>query len=416
MNEDRFDTISSDKLSRMDPRKRRHYLEKKVYKRFKEFSPAKTDVDDAFFGASPPSIFVGRYGYPKVNAGVLSPVQEKKSRKFDAPDLWYGNDSPIEEVIGYRSNLVNSRSKVKVKNTGRFMDSAKEIAMAADPVDIEVQLDKTPSFQLNFRERAQPFGPSGNVEKLDVTENPSVSRAVEKAVGDDDWKAKGAARYLYAKDLDTYQIQRVLSAGLLGERDRRKLVPTRWSITATDDILGKGLRDEVKGYQELGETRLFTNYYNGNLFNIVLIPGRWEYELVEIKGAGSVWNPGDKAYIAQNYEGFDGRTQYAKDTAGAYYAARLGVLEYLRSINRQAKVLIVRDVTDKYWAPLGVWVIRETVRNAFDDGDYQACETFNQAVQTIDQNISVDMDRIRQESRMMQGMQQSLNSFVPAET
>ncbi|MDY6770881.1 MAG: Nre family DNA repair protein [Candidatus Nanohaloarchaea archaeon] len=412
MDEDTFDDreLSSERLARMDPRQRRQWLENRVYQKYDEFSPTKDSLDDSFFGASPPSIFVGRHGYPKVNAGILSPVEHRDSAVFDSPDTWYGDNAAIEEVIGYRSNLVNSRSTAKVTEVDTFQDEAKEIAMASTPVDVEVELAKTPDFELNFQERSQPFGPAEQVEEVDITENPSVARAVEKAVSDDDWKAEGAARYLYRKDLDTYQIQRVLSAGLLGEQDNRRLVPTRWSITATDDTLGKGLRRDVKQYQELGEMRLFTNEYNGNFFNVLLIPGQWEYELVEIKGAGSVWNPGDDAYLAANHETYDGRTQYAAETAGAYYAARLGVLEYLHDIQRQAKALIVRDVTDKYWAPLGVWVIRETVRNAFDE-EYSIPQNFSQAVQTIDGNISVDLDRVRQKSEMMEGTQQSVKDF-----
>ncbi|MDY6777779.1 MAG: hypothetical protein SVU32_03875 [Candidatus Nanohaloarchaea archaeon] len=370
MDEEQFDqkTPSSDRLSRMDPKERRTYLENRVYKKFEDLSPAKNVEQESFFGASPPSIFVGRHGYPKVKAGVLSPVQIQESREYDAPQLWYQENRRIEDVIGFRSNLVNSRDTVTVQEPDEFLQPAQEIAIASDPVDIEVDLKRKPSFELNLQERSAGFGPAEDIEKLELAENPHVSRAVEKAISDDDWKAENAAQYLYSKDLDTYQIQRVLSAGMLGERDRRRLVPTRWSITATDDVLSKGLREEVKDYQQLGEIRLFRNEYNGNLFNIVLIPGQWEYELVEIKGSGSVWNPGDRAYLTSNHEDYSGRTSYANDTAGAYYAARLGVLEYLREVGRQAKVLIIRDVSDEYWAPLGVWVIRETVRNAFDNG------------------------------------------------
>lgn len=401
--------ISNDKLARMDPRQRRQYLESKVYREFKDLSPSKSALDDSFFGASPPSIFVGRYGYPNVNAGILSPIDEVDTANYDAPDQWSRTRAPIEEVIGYRSNLVNSRDTVSVTKTDQFMDVGKEIAMAGTPVDIEVDLAKTPDFDLNLGERTQPFGPAEQVEDVELAENPSIARAVEKAVGDDEWKAEDAARYLYRKDLDTYQIQRVLSAGLLGEKDNRRLVPTRWSITATDDILGNGLRKKVKDYQELGSYRVFEATYNGNIFTVVMIPGQWEFELLEIKGAGSVWNPGTEPYVGVNHETYEGRTSYAKATAGAYYASRLAVLEQLRRMQRQAKVLIVREVTDAYWAPLGVWVIRETVRQAFENKAEP--ESFAEAVTHVDENTSVSMDTIRQKSTMLEGMQRSVTSF-----
>jgi len=63
-------------------------------------------------------------------------------------------------------------------------------------------------------------------------------------------------------------------------------------------------------------------------------------------------------------ENYSGRKSYAFNTVGGYYAARLPILEYLNSINRQAKVLALRIETPSYWAALGVWVVRESVRKA----------------------------------------------------
>jgi Uncharacterized conserved protein len=45
-------------------------------------------------------------------------------------------------------------------------------------------------------------------------------------------------------------------------------------------------------------------------------------------------------------------------------AARVGVLEGLIKMKRQAKVIIIREITKDYYAPLGNWHIRETVRRA----------------------------------------------------
>lgn len=402
--------ISDEKLARMNPKERRRFLEAKVYRRHKELSPSSKKVKKSFFGSTPPTIFVGRTGYPKVSAGILSPVDFREDAgKFDSPNRWYNENQSIDRIIGYRSNLVNSREKVDVKGSDKFSSYAKEIAMAKKPVDLEVDLKKKPKFQLNFSMGSAPFGPSGNLEKVELTGNPSTSRAVEKVVSDDEWNAESAAKYLYEKDLDYYGIQRVLSAGLLGKKENRRMVPTRWSITAVDDMVSKQVRDRVKDYQELGETRYFYNSYNGNHFHIILTPGKWEYELLEIKGAGSVWNPGSKAFVNKNYENFGGRTNYAKETAGAYYATRLGVCEYLEKIGRQAKVLVVREVTDMYWAPLGVWVIRETVKDAFDD--YSVMESFRKGFEKVLKNVSVDGSLVKQNSKMMSSTQHSLSAF-----
>lgn len=387
------------------------YGDPRVYKKFSDMFKSQ-DVKEEFFGASPPTIFVGRYGYPNVNVGILSPVEIRDSAEMDAPNTWFQKKQDISSIVGRRSSLVNSRTKSSIHETSKLADVAKEIAMARKPVDIEVGLKKKPRFDVNMSDRYAPYGPSESMEKVELAENPSISRAVEKAVGDTDWKASGAMNYLYEKELDPHKIQRVLSAGLLGEEDRRKMVPTRWSITASDDTIGKNLREEVKMQQELGEIRYFRSEYIGNVFHILLIPGRWEFELVEIKGAGSVWAPGSKSFVKSDHEGYGGRTSYVDETAGGYYASRLGPLEYLNRIQRQSKVLIIREVTDEYWAPLGVWVVRETVRGAFEDGNYGVVEDVNTALNNIKRQVPVEWDRIRKKSKMIQGMQSSLSQFL----
>ena len=77
---------------------------------------------------------------------------------------------------------------------------------------------------------------------------------------------------------------------------------------------------------------------------------------------GSYWSPQD--VTLNDWEPFEGRKTYADNITGGYYAARLAVLEHLHRRRRSAKVLIYREISPEYWAPLGVWVVRETARNA----------------------------------------------------
>jgi hypothetical protein len=65
-----------------------------------------------------------------------------------------------------------------------------------------------------------------------------------------------------------------------------------------------------------------------------------------------------------DYENFYGRKSYATNTFGGYYATRLPILEFLERRKRQASVLAIRLETPSYWAALGVWVVRESVRKA----------------------------------------------------
>jgi hypothetical protein len=78
------------------------------------------------------------------------------------------------------------------------------------------------------------------------------------------------------------------------------------------------------------------------------------------------WQEGEDWRFGHDLEGHDGRSAYVQEVAGAYYVARLSVLEHLARTRCQASVFVYREITDEYWAPLGVWVIREAVRTAME--------------------------------------------------
>ena len=50
--------------------------------------------------------------------------------------------------------------------------------------------------------------------------------------------------------------------------------------------------------------------------------------------------------------------------AGAYFAAKLGVSEYLLKNKIQSGVLIFREIRPEYAIPVGVWQVREGIREA----------------------------------------------------
>ncbi|WP_136689376.1 DNA repair protein NreA [Halorhabdus amylolytica] len=380
---------------------------------------------DALFGSTAPEIFVGRSGYPNVSSGVLSPVTDDHDpTEFATSGEWYANGLGIEDVLQRRTGLLNSQRSTKVDVNDvwdGFVGTQREVAIADRPVDVEVGLDGTPDFDLSVDDISTPTGPRARAESADLAENPHVPRAVEKTLEDDDWRAEGAMTYLYRKGFDVYDVNTILSAGALGQGANRRLVPTRWSITAVDDTVGQYLRGQIRNAPTMDETQVWYNEYMGNRYWIVLTPGDWEFELVEMKAPESVWNPvGESHYLASAHEGYEGRSSYVEETAGAYYASRLGVLEHLTDLGRQAKCLVLREVTDDYWAPVGVWQVREGVRNAFEDPDgvpeelagrYGVAETFRDAVTNVAEQLPVSLGALRRKSEMVAGLQATLSDF-----
>ncbi len=384
----------------------------RVEQRFEEVTQG-----DALFGSTAPEIFVGRSGYPDVAAGVLSPVgDEDEAAAHQTGPHWYEDDVSIDDVFRHRASLLNSTQQTDVHAAERwddFVGVQREVAIADHPVDVEIGLDGPLDVDLDVgpRDIATPTGPRAEAQRADLAENPHVPRAVKKTLEDDEWNAQGAMNYLYRRGLDVYDINTVLSAGALGKRQNRRLVPTRWSITAVDDTVSQFLRGQVRNEPSVSGVEVWHNDFLGNHFWVVLVPGSWEFELVEMKAPGSVWNPEDDSYwVATDYEGFDGRTRYAEETAGAYYAARLGVLEALAERGRRAKALVLREVTEDYWGPSGVWVVRETVRDAFDGRPGRA-ETLPEALATLSSQLPLSARRLRRVSELAAGQQATLQDF-----
>jgi len=142
---------------------------------------------------------------------------------------------------------------------------------------------------------------------------------------------------------------------MLGQK--RKLVPTKWSITATDDIICKSLTDEILDNSLIDSCRVFSYAHLGNVFSIVLFPHRWVYEMIE------AWFSNGVLGFGSDYEDARG-IDHSPAIAGAYFAAKLGVLEYLVEKKIQAGVVILREIRPEYAVPVGVWQIREGVREA----------------------------------------------------
>lgn len=317
---------------------------------------------------SPPSIFIGsKLPYPIVNVGILSPLErDENAWLYDDAKFWAENNFSISDVSKIRESLLNSRFRSNVndaKINKKFVGIAQEIAMASKPVDVEIELKKGLDFDKQKDRILTPHGMKAGLKKAKITSNVRIHRKVEKMTSGE-YKASEGINYLYKSRFNEYTLNKILSVGVLGLQQNKKLVPTRWSITATDDTIGKKLIEQVKEHKLIENYELLFGEFLGNQYLILLFPSVFSFELFELYLPGSSWNPSLGIKASTDFESYFGRKEYASNTAGGYYATRLPVLEYLNSIKRQACALIIRIETPSYWAALGVWVVREALRKS----------------------------------------------------
>lgn len=315
------------------------------------------------FEGSTPTPFVGRIGYPNVNVGLMSLTSISESAwKHDAPNYWANHNYNVPKVVDLRSSLINSRFKAQVRSSSKLLDLAQEIGIAQKPANLEVKLEKKPSLAIKYDSQLTAMGPSASLKSAKLVSNPRVHTKVDKVVSDTDLKANEGITYLYQSGFSENVLSRMLSIGTLGVQTQRKLVPTRWSITATDDSIGKRLIDSIEDYSQHDPAAYFGNYL-GNYFIVCILPGLWSYELFEMY----VPKDGKIHSYTTDWEDFRGRSSYAQNTTGGYYACRLAVLEKLHEIKRKGSALVLRFISDEYNAPLGVWVVREATRKAMQN-------------------------------------------------
>lgn len=369
------------------------------------------------FHGSAPAPFIGRFGYPKVNIGVLSPQFIGPMDSYDSPRHWAGNNINIRKIASLRTGLVNSRSSFNVKQIhkgGKFLDICQEVGMAKKAAELEVSLSKPPQISKSDKEII-PFGPASDVHKARVTANVNVDSQVEKVVSDVDLKSATGIIKLYKKGFEENTLTKLISVGNLGLKRKRKLVPTRWSITAVDDTVGKQLINEVKDYP-VGEYQTYFGGEWGNYYLILLIPEVWSYELFETYLDQKINPWSKKGYVySTDHENHHGRKNYAEECAGGYYSARLSITEHLKKLKRQGSVVALRFISPEYNLPLGVWVCREASRKSLSEKPitFASKELMLRYVSLfVKKKFNFDVEVLLKQSKILNNKQSKLDHFL----
>jgi len=340
-------------------------------------------------GSSPPGVFIGRFGYPKVFIGPMVPAIYGNTEYLDTPEMWHGKT--IEEIVDYRYSLIRGCKKADIHDAAigsKLIDTLQEIAMSSKALDSELFLLKKPVSRMTFSENSQPFGPTAPMKDFKPSGNVTVDQRIEKAYYDGDLRASDALFKLYRDGVIFSRLEKSFSVGLFGVKKRRKLVPTRWSITAVDSNLSLKLIEEIKGYETIDEFRVFSYTNLDNVYVGILTPETWKFEWIEAWHSGTAWNKfGSKPEMIGDFEGYYGRKTYAKP-GGCYYTTRFAVGEYLSRERRQAGAIMLREIHPGYILPVGVWNVRESIRNLLYT-KYRSFDTLNEALDCAASNFTI---------------------------
>jgi len=308
-------------------------------------------------GSTPPSVFIGSWNYPKVLAGPMIAPVHGDTREMDTPEAWIPGEKTQEDILGFRMSLVRGKRPVHVEDLGSgYIGKLQEIALSAGSVESEATFQEAPrGFSLS--DEHTPYGPSGSLEKFDLG-TMKVDRSLERVFSDGDLTATEAVVSLHAGDLPFSAIQKAFSCGVMGVGRKRRLVPTRWSITACDSTIGNHLLEGVRRNPVLDGFRVHESTSLNNRYAVLLLPTGWQYEWME----AFLKVMGNEEVIFADHETGAGKSGYSS-VGGCYYSCKMAVLEGLAREGLQAGAIVFREAYRGY-VPMGVFNVRENVRNA----------------------------------------------------
>ncbi|MEM0135300.1 MAG: hypothetical protein QXU18_08775 [Thermoplasmatales archaeon] len=363
------------------------------------------NVDDVS-GDSPPSIFVGHYGYPKVRIGPALPPTRGDTEIYERPDLW--GKMTIDDIAKMRFSLYRGYKILPVSSPSdpnNYLLELHDLILSAKPVFSEIEYSSAKK-KIDFSAESQPFGPGGFAKSFYHESSPSHPRA-EKIYYDTELKTVDAIDLLYP-DTSIYTIEKLFSAGMLGKTRSRKIVPTRWSITAVDKILSDqiialaGNFSEVDGYMYFHFRRIGNEYY------ILISPGDYSFEMIESWNNGSIWTGPREGSAEGDYER-PGKMVINPKIGGAFFAAKLPILEFLKRKERKGNIMVMRFIDGDYTMPLGVWQVRENVRIAMQNENY--LDSIDQFFEIIRTRRKVDLRPYSKTYQMIK-LQRKITDYV----
>ncbi|MFH0885216.1 MAG: Nre family DNA repair protein [Candidatus Micrarchaeota archaeon] len=354
------------------------------------------EIGEKLDGSSPPSVFIGNFGYPKVYVGPMIAPYEGDTAILDTPESWISGNKSQEDIIRFRLDLVRGKHQVGIKELeNRLVGKLQEISLAKNSVESEAEFTHKPR-GFTFSEDHQPFGPSAGLERFEIG-NVKWEPHLQKAYYDTDLKAADAAVNAYREGVLFSKIQKAFSTGTMGISKNRKLVPTRWSITAVDSALADNLFQEVTYFETVDCFHVYEFSSLNNYYAVILTPTPWQYEWIE----AFIHIMGKEEMVFSDHEYLRPKSEYSI-VGGCYYSCKFAVLEALKRMKKQAGAIVLREAYEGY-VPLGVFNVRENVRSALM-APHREFSSFRDSLNYVSTRLRLPLSRFIEQGPLMREM------------
>lgn len=332
---------------------KKEFLNKTKIRFYKELKLAQSKLKNTkeIEGYASGSI-VGEKNYPFLKIHSVS-NENKKSSFFKLNNLVKKNYNDIikikaKSILGSTQETYIKKTKERVNNELQNIYKSKKAIEFTSEFEKEIKFDK-----IIINKLSGILGSKNELKSIILNQNPPTSKQIEKFT-QKDIKSKQAIISLYEKGINEQQIINLLALGSFGIDINKKLVPTKWAITAYDQTIEKHLFNKIKKNKIIQNYEIYLHQDKGNFFIIILTSDILNGEIIEKFEGGS---PSDY---------FDHENKLDKKepaTSGGYFSTKLGIFEHLCQKNKQAGIISIRIIED-YDIHLGVIFVRECARQA----------------------------------------------------
>jgi hypothetical protein len=308
---------------------------------------------------SPPGICVEPAKYPYLLAGVLASTDASEYLSiYDHPGAWKGLDR--EAVITMRRSLYRFVTPINAREMypSDTVHALQTLALSVKPVAIRVEAGDIPPVRIQTQPALLPSSPSVTVKSLELISEPEITKVAERITGKDIPASESICQLLdYDYTLD--QVVRLLSVGLLGKLNSRRLVPLRGAYKAAiDAYVSKVLMDIVER-SSAGTYAIHTASLYGDTFVVLLEPGdpRVDYLRVEVTNGSQ---SGGYSLEDPRHPTTDPKTSIYADHA------RFSAYQYLTTQRDNSHVVVFHHSRGQLNQLLGPWLVRAGVEEALE--------------------------------------------------
>jgi hypothetical protein len=328
------------------------------------------------FGSAP---IVGEKNYPFLQ--IHNSSNEDKSNNFmNSGEIVKQGYKDIFHIKA--KNILGSTQNTHIRHTtDRINNEIIDIYKSKKAIEFNSTFEKELKFDKVLTNKiAGIMGSKNELEQLQATENTTTSKQIEK-YSTNDAKAKEACIKLYEQGKNEQQIIHLLALGVFGVNINKKLVPSKWAITAYDKMIEEHLHKQILKYKPINQYEVYYYQNKSDTHVNILLPDHYTGTHTEdwANSYSDEWN----GFNTDSFNNVNKLPTPEALNAGGYYATKIALNEHLQNRKKQASAIMIRRIRD-YDVPLGVVFVRECVRESFKNQVFKTSsfEELNEFIKT----------------------------------